>query len=156
MTPDLCEGAWSWERALATVRGWQDTMPDPEDCEVTARMVERTEVLLRTVHAAGVPCPQVWRGPSSVMLDWRFSWPRRLPSGEKFRRACIDVEDDTDDEAPYLAGVRGVLKAVQKLDYPIPRPALEEASACVDGLCDDERDRVLARLEDEDESPEIG
>lgn len=98
MTPDLCEGAWSWERALATVRGWQHTTPDPEDCQVTARMVERTAVLLRAVHAAGVPCPQVWRGPSSVMLDWRFRWPRRLPSGEKFRRACIDVEDDTDDE----------------------------------------------------------
>lgn len=92
-------------------------------------------------------------------LQRRFksAWPALLAGDVAgFVRALRQAGYFTADEAPYLKGVRGVLQGVQKLDYPLPGPALEEASACVDGLCDDERDRVLARLEDEDGSSEIG
>ena len=93
------------------------------------------------------------------LLQRRFkgAWPALLAGDVAgFVRALRQAGYFTADEAPYLKGVRGVLQGVQKLDYPLPAPALEEAAACVDGLCDDERDRVLARLEDEDDDQATG
>ena len=84
-----------------------------------------------------------------ALLQRRFkaAWPALLAGDvATFVRALRQAGCSPPTRAPYLAGVRGVLRGVQKLDYALPGPALEEAAACVDGLCDDERDRVLARL----------
>lgn len=89
-----------------------------------------------------------------ALLQRRFksAWPALL-SGDAiaFVRALRNAGYFTADEAPYLKGVQGVLQSIKKIDYPLPQPATAEASACADGLCDEERDRVLACLDCQEE-----
>lgn len=97
MKMNLCAGDWSVARIMAMVESWIGKSDDPEDCDVTPRMVDLTRSALVKIHAANLPRPQVWRGPSSVMLNWECEL-RSAPRVEKFRRVCLDVEDEPDDD----------------------------------------------------------
>jgi len=95
--PDVCAGSWSVERAMVEPRTWLDSHDDKDECEVTPRMIELLRVVLTAIHGAGASRPSVWKGVGSIIVDWRLRWPFGSVHGDRFRRVCIDVEDDLDD-----------------------------------------------------------
>lgn len=94
---DLCAGTWTVDRAMEEPATWLAIPYGDDDCEVTTRMVDLLRVVLTAIHKAGASRPVVWRGPGSIVVDWRCAWPFGSVHGDSFQRVCIDVEDEPDE-----------------------------------------------------------
>jgi hypothetical protein len=82
---------------MADPTTWLDIPYSREDCEVTPRMIGLLKLALNALHEAGAPRPDVWRGASGIILDWRFRWPLGSVRCDRLWRVSMDVEDDVDD-----------------------------------------------------------
>lgn len=86
---------WTVEGRMAEVLDWPAVSADDEECNVTARMVMLTRLVVEAAHDAGMPWPNVWRGGDGVIVDWRGSSPRAR-GGEYYRDVSVEVNDRVD------------------------------------------------------------